>query len=302
MANADVEKSSSGFERFLFFVTPILFTAILVAVLLFMFNPDWRNSALEFGNKIPVVKSILPNPSIESTEVVRTDDELTVNNAKEKVDELKVTINNQEAALTKATEEAVSNQKKIEELQAQLDLLTKDTNAEAISTEAYKERIVTLANMYAKMTPSKAAPIFENMTLEEAALILGEMTDTVRGKVLEKMTPKRAADVTIKLKDSDTVDNREIAALQARIAELELSSGQGSDQLDTTEINRTFSAMTPVKAASLLLQLATTSQSRVLHILGVLDNASRSSILTAMADEDKKTTAMLVSKLIPITP
>nr|WP_255807550.1 hypothetical protein [Cohnella mopanensis] len=156
--------------------------------------------------------------------------------------------------------------------------------------------------MYGKMTPSKAAPILENMTLDESALVLGEMSVTERGKVLERMTPKKAADVTMKLKDSESVDNREISALQSRIKELELKAGEESTTLDTVEINRTFSAMKPSNAAALLLQLAGTNQSKVLRILSVLDDAPRSDILSSMSELNKKTTANLVSKLMPANP
>jgi flagellar motility protein MotE (MotC chaperone) len=152
------------------------------------------------------------------------------------------------------------------------------------------------------MTPSKAAPILESMTLDESALVLGAMSDTERGRVLERMTPKIAADVSMKLKDADTVDNREIAALQSRIKELELNAGEGASTLDTAELNRTFSVMKPANAAVLLLQMAGNNQAKVLRILGVLDDAARSGILSAMSDLDKKTTAMLVSKLMPINP
>jgi flagellar motility protein MotE (MotC chaperone) len=302
VASADVEKSSySGFERFLFFVTPILFTAVLLGVLLMMFNPEWRDAALKIGNKIPVISSILPDPT-QSEPNANTDEVLTVNNAKAKVDELSARLAERETLLIQATDQTVQQKQQIEQMQAQIDLLTKTNTEQTITSEAYNARISSLANMYGKMTPSKAAPILESMTLDESALVLGAMSDTERGRVLERMTPKKAADVSMKLKDADTVDNREIAALQSRIKELELNAGEGASTLDTAELNRTFSVMKPANAAVLLLQMAGNNQAKVLRILGVLDDAARSGILSAMSDLDKKTTAMLVSKLMPINP
>jgi flagellar motility protein MotE (MotC chaperone) len=298
-----VEKGSySGFERFLFFVTPILFTAVLLGVLLLMFNTEWRNAALETGNKIPVIKSLIPEPDKPVEPNANTDEELTVNNAKAKVEELNALLADREIALKQATDQTVEQKKQIEELQVQVDQLTKDNSEKTITTDAYHARISSLADMYAKMTPSKAAPILENMTLDESALVVGEMSDTERGRVLERMTPKKAADVTMKLKDTDTVDDREIAALQSRVKELELKAGEQSSTLDTAELNRTFSAMKPNNAGVLLLQMAATNQSKVLRILGVLDDAPRSEILSSMSDLDKKATANLVSKLMPANP
>jgi flagellar motility protein MotE (MotC chaperone) len=303
VASADVEKSSySGFERFLFFVTPILFTAVLLGVLLMMFNPEWRDAALKIGNKIPVISSILPDPTQSAVPNANSDEVLTVNNAKAKVDELSARLAERETLLIQATDQTVQQKQQIEQMQAQIDQLTKTNTEQTITSEAYNARISSLANMYGKMTPSKAAPILESMTLDESALVLGAMSDTERGRVLERMTPKKAADVSMKLKDADTVDNREIAALQSRIKELELNAGEGASTLDTAELNRTFSVMKPANAAVLLLQMAGNNQAKVLRILGVLDDAARSGILSAMSDLDKKTTATLVSKLMPINP
>ncbi|MFD0671736.1 magnesium transporter MgtE N-terminal domain-containing protein [Cohnella sp. GCM10027633] len=303
MASADVEKESySGFERFLFFVTPILFTAVLLGVLLLMFNAEWRHAAQDLGNKIPLVKSIVPDPAEPEPTEASTDEELTVNNAKDKIAELNALLTDRDNSLRQATEQAQQDAKKIETMQAELDLLKQESTDRTITADAYEDKIESLADMYAKMTPSKAGPILENMTLDEAALVLGAMTTEQRGKVLERMTPKRAADVTMKLKDAESVNDREIAALQSRIAELEVGAGEDATTLDSAELNRTFSAMAPDRAADLLLQMATTSQSKALRILGVLDNASRSAILAEMTATDKKTTVNLISKLMPVNP
>ncbi len=303
MASADVEKSSySGFERFLFFITPILFTAVLLGVLLLMFNADWRNAALEIGNKIPVIRSILPNPDSPQTPETQTDETLSVNNAKAKLDELNALLADRETALKQATALGEEQKKKLEELQLKLDELSKAGEERTITGEAYQSRIKGLANMYGKMTPSKAAPILESMTLEESALVLGAMTEAERGRVMQRMTPKRAADVTVKLKDSETVDDREIAALQSRIKELESRPVDTTAALDTAELNRTFSSMDSKKAAELLLQMSKTSQSKALRILDALDNEARAKVLNELSTLDKKAAASLVSKLMPANP
>ncbi|WP_256761371.1 magnesium transporter MgtE N-terminal domain-containing protein [Cohnella sp. WQ 127256] len=303
MASADVEKSSySGFERFLFFVTPILFTAVLLGVLLLMFNSEWRNAALEIGNKIPVIKSIVPDPAKPAEPVGNSDEELTVNNAKAKVEELNALLADRETSLKQATEQTAQQKKQIDELQIKVDQFTKENTDQTITSDAYQARISSLAAMYGKMTPSKAAPILENMTLDESALVIGEMGATERGKVLERMNPKKAADVTMKLKDSDTVENREIAALQSRIKELELKQDKQTSTLDTAELNGTLSAMKPQKAAELLIQMAASNQSKVLRALSVLNDSARSQILDEMSTQNKKLTATLVSKLMPANP
>nr|WP_275901539.1 hypothetical protein [Cohnella algarum] len=159
--------------------------------------------------------------------------------------------------------------------------------------------------MYGKMTASKAAPILESMTLEEAALVLGAMNDNARGRILERMTPAVAAEVTTRLKDADSVADQQIAALQARIRELEQQSNSDTSTLDTAQLKQTFTSMDPASAANLLLEMASTDQSKALRILGALEDATRSSILSAMSSlstEDNKTAASLIAKLMPANP
>ncbi|TJY43187.1 MgtE protein [Cohnella pontilimi] len=303
MAKTDEEKNSySGFERFLFFLTPILFTAVLLGMLLLLFNTDLRNKALEIGAKIPVLNAVLPEPAM-SVDPGATDEQITVNNAKQKIDELKALLADREAALKKATQQTAEQTKMIEDLNAQIGLLNQDKQQRTLTADEYQARIKSLASMYGRMTPGKAAPILESMTVEETALVLGAMTDTERGRLLEKMSPKRAADVTIMLKDSDTAENKQIAALQSRVKELEKAAGVGNNALDTSELKQTFSVMKPVNAAALLLDMAGgAQQGKALQILGSLDDNARSQILSAMSDKDNKTTAALISKLMTVKP
>ncbi len=302
MADANVEKNSySGFERFLFFLTPILFTAVMLGMLLLLFNEDWRNKALDIGNRVPVLKAVLPNPEQEA-KAAASDEEITVANASQKVDELKALLAETEASLKQATTLTEQQKAEIETLKAQVDALTRTNQEAAISAEEYDARIQSLADVYAKMTPSKAAPILESMTLDETALILGAMGDTERTRVLEKMTPQKAADVSIKLKDSVTVKDQQIAALQARIKQLEAKEGESASTLDVSELKNTFSAMKADAAAGLLIEMAGSQQSKALLILGAMDDNVRSQVLAAMSAKDSKLAASLVGKLMPANP
>lgn len=305
MADANVEKSGySGFERFLFFITPIIFTAVLLFVLLLLFNPTWRHAAQDFGNKIPLVKAIIPDrKDAEATPDAGA--ETTASEARGKVDELKALLADRDNALKQADGKAAQQQKTIDDLKSQIEALNKQMSDKTVTTDAYDTRIRSLADMYGKMTPGKAAPIMESLSVEEAALVLGAMNDNQRGKVLEKMTPKVAADVTMRLKDADSVQDREIAALQARIRELQnqsKSTTANGTTLDIAALGKTFGAMDAKKAAPLLLQMAATEQAKTLRILEAMDDTARSKVLAEMSDQDKKKTAQLVSKLMPANP
>ncbi|THF81264.1 MotE family protein [Cohnella fermenti] len=305
MSNANAEREGySGFERFLFFLTPILFTAVLLGVLLFLFNSELRDSALKVGNKIPVLGSILPEPSQPAqTEV--SEEELTASSAMKKIEELNAQLVSEQAELQQEKDKTAQSEQTIASLKSQIESLNKQAEENTISAGEYDSKISSLAEMYGKMVPGKAAPILESMTLEEASLILGAMSDTQRVRILEKMTPKVAAEVTSRIKDADSAENEQIAALQARIKELE-SANSDTSILDTAELKNTFAAMAPASAAEILYEMAKTNQAKALRILGALTDSSRSQVLAAMANLDddnaKKKTADLVSKLMPANP
>lgn len=299
MADANLEKSGySGFERFLFFLTPILFTAALLGMLLLLFNPDWRNKALEIGNQVPVLKSVLPEPA-SPIPVVSSEEEITVANAKAKIEQLNALLADREASLKQATQLTTDQQNQIDELKAQLEQLNQQREQQTITAEAYTERIRSLSMVYAKMTPGKAAPILENMTTEESALLLGAMSETDRTRILEKMTPRIAAAVTLQMKDTDNVRDEQIAALQSRVKELEALAVANDSSLDVQELKNTFSSMNAADAAKLLLQMAGANSAKTLLILGALDDSPRSQVLAAMSVEDNEKTADLVAKLMP---
>ncbi|MDG0793546.1 MgtE protein [Cohnella ginsengisoli] len=302
MADASAEKNGySGFERFLFFITPIVFTAILLFVLLLMFNPSWREKAQTIGNQIPVIDSLVPD--VKSTVDPAQQSEVeSVSEARTKLAELKALLSQRDAALKAADAKSVTQQKTIADLQEKIAALDKQASDHQINQDAYQAKIRGLADMYGKMTPGKAAPIMESLTAEEAALVMGAMNDASRGRILEKMTPAVAADITMRLKDADGVTNQQIAALQARVKQLESKTKTASSPLDSAALASTFSSMNAASAADLLLKMASTEQTKTLRILSAMDNTARSGVLAAMSQKDAEKAATLVSKLVPANP
>ena len=299
MAEARTERNTyGGFERLLFFLTPILFTAVMLSMLLLLFNEDWRNKALEIGNRVPVLKAVLPEPKTQDPAGM-SDEEITVANATQRIEELKSQLAETEASLKAATDLTLQQKAEIESLRAQVQELSQAREQEEITLEEYGARVQSLANIYARMTPSRAAPILESMTTEESALILGAMEEAQRSRILEKMTPARAAEVSIKLKDSASVQDRQIAALQARIRELEAGAAASAAKLDLNELRNTFSSMNAEAAAALLKEMAGSDRAKALVILGAMDDNVRSRVLAALSNEDAKLAASLVGQLMP---
>ncbi|RAP76259.1 MgtE protein [Paenibacillus montanisoli] len=297
MADIEMEKQGySGFERFMFFVTPILFTMILLGVLVTLFNFDLRNKALEIGNTIPFVSNVLPDPVTDENLV--DENKIKAENTAAKISELRAQLTTKEAQLSKAADEKTKLAQQVKDLQAQVEQLKQDGAEKALEDAEYQGKINELAMMYGKITPSKAAPILESMEIDEAVLVLDAMKPDARVLVLEKMSPKRAAEVTIRLKDVKTAKDRQIAALQARIKKQESAASQPESVLSKEQLNSTFSTMDPQRSAELLLKMADVSPSKVLRILNAVDDAARSKILSEMSAANKDITAQLVSKLM----
>ncbi|WP_338045889.1 magnesium transporter MgtE N-terminal domain-containing protein [Paenibacillus sacheonensis] len=294
----EMEKQSySGFERFMFFVTPILFTLILLGVLVTIFNINLRNKALEIGNDIPVLNRILPEPSVKDGHAVN-EDSIKSANTSAKIAELQAQLTAKESELGKTVEEKTTLAKTVKDLQQQMAQLKQANAEQQLSDSAYQSKIGELASMYTSMTPSKAAPILESMETAEAVLVLDAMRPEDRAVILEKMNPKKAADASVLLKDTKTAKDRQIAALQARINKQQTTTTQSDAVLSAAQLNSTFSKMDPAAAADLLLKMSDVSPSKVLRILNAVDDAARSKILAEMSSANKAITAQLVSKLM----
>lgn len=304
MTDADVEKGSySGFERFLFFVTPIIFTVVLLIVLLALFNFPVRQGLLEVADKIPIVKNWVPDP-ISSKGPLTGSDNLAEKSEKKQdqnIKELNELIASKDEELKKATALIEQKDSEIATLKQSVQQSEQKLEDKAQTDEQYQGQIKSLANMYAQMQPSKSAPIIENLTLEEQVLVLNAMKPSDRVKILEKMTPKVAADATIRLKDVQSSENLEIAALQSRLAKVDASTKQVPTSLDNQQLSQTFMTMPPKSAAKIVLDTAAISEDKALRILRSVDDTTRSQILSAMQDTDTnaKVAAKLLAKIMP---
>ncbi|MBJ6363380.1 MotE family protein [Paenibacillus sp. GCM10012307] len=232
MTDLEEERSYSIFERLLFFITPLLFTIILLAVILAAFSPDIRGRMLDVGNQIPLVGKLLPDGPAKAKLAEDTNEESGEKTAaaSEQVKNLQSELAVKEAELNRVLGEQSAQEAKILELQSKVNELTQNAENPELTGEQYTAEIKDLASMYTKMAPNKAAPILQNMELPEMVLILNAMRTEDRAKVMEKMTPKIAADATMLMKDSVSVRDQQIAALQARVKRL---AGTGGNTANT---------------------------------------------------------------------
>ncbi|WP_306035763.1 MotE family protein [Paenibacillus odorifer] len=298
------EGSAGKFERFLFLMIPIIFTLVLLGVLLTLFNMDIRNNVLEVANKIPILEKWVPDPPTDPSKPKEESKKQEVS-SNSTIKELKAQLAQQADELKKVTDEKTAQDTKVQALESQIEgMKTEAAAAAEINTEEtedpYQKQVTDLAKLYAGMKASKAAPIMENLTTEEMVQIFSVMNKASKTAILEKMDPQKAADVTIKLKETTSSGDMAIAALQARLKK-EAGTTQTtktSTNLDKEKLNQTFSSMTPANAASLLGEMYKISPDKVVTIMNTVSDSVRSSILGEMTKNDSAQTAKIVNRLM----
>ncbi|MEW9105963.1 primosomal protein [Paenibacillus sp. S-12] len=302
MTEEEKESNYSGFERFLFFVTPIIFAIILIGVLLTLFNANWRNQLVSIASEIPIVnKWVTPDEATKEKAKEEKKEKAKQDDAKaqsDQITELKALLTSKDQDLRVLADKRKTLEGEVAELKHELQTLKSNRQEEQTNQEQSDRQIKDLANIYAKMMPSKAAPILENMATEEIVLVLNAMKPDNRVKVLEKMNPKVAAEASMMLKNIKPSDNLEVRALQARLKKNE-STKEAQTGLDRSQLSKTFSSMTPKSGASFLLETAKINPDKALTVLSSVDDATRSKLINAMTDLDKTKTAKLVAKLLP---
>lgn len=299
MDNLDMEKSSYGaLERFIYiFLLPVLFTVVLTGVLLTLFDYNVKNSVYNIGRKIPIINNIVPaeentgqtvqNPANES---IRTERE---------IETLTSAVSDKDAEIKNLQFELAAKDESIKTLEESVQKLILDDETAAANTVEFRKQLKSLADMYSKMSASKAAPILENLTMPELVLVLYEMNSNDRGRILEKMNPKTAADASIQVKDINE-SNRAEYEEKARLARQDLNKlddPNSSPEITNAELARTFAAMTPGSAAAIIVELYKTNSSKAVNIIKAMDNKTRSDLLTAISAISSADAAAMIEKL-----
>ncbi|MBE1446403.1 MotE family protein [Paenibacillus sp. OAS669] len=306
MSDMDVENTSSygAMERFLiWFLIPFVFTAVLLGVLLTIFDYDVMNNVLRTANKIPVISSIVPEPKSKTADNKAAagsagQDTAAKQSQDDIIQALNAKLNEKDQEISKTNDLLAQKDQTIKDLQLKNSTLEEQVKSKALTDEEYANQIQQLATMYAKMTPSKAAPIMEQLTNSELVLVLSMMKTDDRVKVLEKMDPKKAADASILLKDQTTVKDREIAALQDRLKQTAVTDPKAAQKISKDDLGSTFSNMTPKSAATVLLEMQNSNPDKVISILSSMDSAGRSKVLTAISEANKETAALISARLV----
>lgn len=305
----DAEKQTfNAFERFLYwFFIPIVFTMVLIGALLSLFDNSFMDQILRIGNKVPGLSAVLPEPkNASNTAKIKTDTPAAAEgqeatNLESVVQDLRQQLAQKDKDLKTADESVQQKDQALKDLQAKLVAAEDQSKQKAKSDEEYAAKVKETASMFAKMSPSKAAPIIQNLTLKEQVLLLSEMKVDERVAILEKMDAAKAAEAAIYLKDTTPAKDKQIAALQERLGlnDKTRTASSSSSKMSKDDLGQTFASMTPKSAAALLVEMDKTLPGKVTEIMTSMDNASRSKIMSAISDQSKEAAATIASRMAP---
>lgn len=138
------------------------------------------------------------------------------------------------------------------------------------------------------MSTSRSAAILENLTLKEAAIIMNELNTTQQSAVMAKLEPPFAANLTVVIKEMNSAQDPEIAALQERVKLLMNMFDEDAESAQATvplnNMANTISQMPPAQAAAILVDMSQSDNEFQLGVklLANMADANRSGIMAVM--------------------
>lgn len=296
LAAVDEKEEVSIFERILFALFPFLIVAVLILLLLTLLSGEFRAKALNVASEIPIINKLIPDP----TTVLTNDGEMKADKLTTRILELEEQVTQLSKQLSETELKNVEQNTLIESLTSENEQLKTEVSEVKVSDEEYTANIVELANMFGKMSASKAAPIIQALNIDEMALIFSHMKQANKVAIMEKMTPTIAAEVAMKLKDLESASNLEIAALQTKIAELE--NNDINETINTTisdqALANSLGNMNADEGAKILKNMMKISSSKVLRVLSVMNTQNRAALLESYSKLDSDEAALITSRLM----
>lgn len=200
MENGDEKKHGRLEWMFYMILLPLLFTAILTGILLWFIGYDVKGILQNWGNSIPYVEKIVPGASPDAQKAAPAApavDEMEI--WKKKNAELNLKLKEQQQDQEKLKKAVEEQDGKVQQLQQENEQLKQMVEEEKEKKQQQEEKRKEMAELYTAMSPSKAAPILEQLPIPQTVEILKSMGTEERGAVLAKIDPVIAAKITTEL-------------------------------------------------------------------------------------------------------
>ncbi|MDN9010277.1 MotE family protein [Brevibacillus laterosporus] len=277
-------------------VIPALFASLLAGILASLLGYDVVGSVKDWLNNIPYVEKLIPDDTPTSQTVEGSKEDSKTEAKKAQV--------NEDAAKSKQVadqlqKEVSQKDSTIAALQKQIANLQKATEEKRVEEEERQKQFQDLAKIYSSMSAKNAAAIVSNLSKEEAVVVLSKMKTDEQAQLLAKMDPKKAADISILLKDNQISKDDDIAALQQRVQILTkaLSETRESSKIDAEKLMKSFESMNAGDASKIIISLYKINSERALSVLGQVSDNKRGEFLSEISKTNPELAARLTNAL-----
>ena len=281
------EKHRSKLANIVYIVIiPLVFTVILVAFLLKFMGFPVGKTFQEWGNQIPLINQLVADPT-----PVQAENQDDSDYWKNKYEMSNSAIKEKDQKISNLQKELSSNQNGLEELkQKNADLQTQLTEKE---TQKAQEDMKQVAGIYENMSSSKAAKIFEAMSLEDASLTLMLLDQEHQSSILGGMKdPKKAARITMMMKEIPSLYETEQKTVEEQVQELALKQENPADTLAET-----IAGMPPAQSAVIIQSMMKSNSIVAMELMKNISTSTRSQILTEITKVDAKLAAQITADL-----
>jgi flagellar motility protein MotE (MotC chaperone) len=282
-----MEEKEHGKLKAIFYICfPILFIVIFGAFILNFLGIPVGKTLQDWGNKLPVINYIIPDSAPKQT--LNVDG---TNDWKQKYLQDEQVLKEQDQQIAELNKELNSNQKGDQNLKKSIIALQKQLDTK--QTQKYQDQMNKIAGIYGNMSPSKAAAILESMSLGDASTTVSLLNQDQQSSILGSMKDaKKAASITMMLKEIASLTETDQAALNAQIQDLALKQ-----ENPTKTLAQTIAGMPPTQSAVIIKSMMGSNPQVAMELMKNVTTDSRSQILAAIANTDVKLAAQITASL-----
>lgn len=188
-----MEKENKKLNPFLWFlfaiVIPLIIVSSLTILILGLAGYDVSGWAKNTANNIPIVSSFVKTDEEKDYEQMKQEMEEKLEKKDAEIKQLENLTEDLETTIDQLNQEILKLENKLESNE-QLS----EEQEELV--EGNKDELRQIARSFQNMKSKQAAAVLENMDQNDAIHILKEISNDGRGKILEAMDPKKAAELT----------------------------------------------------------------------------------------------------------
>jgi len=169
-------------------VIPILFILTFAVLFLKLAGFNVKDEVSQLTSHIPFISHPESKNTAKQTSTSGGDQTQTIAELKDQIKQLNGDIDTRDKKIDTLSKEINDMQK------------SEQDNQQAAAAEAANDKAKTISQVYQSMDPAKAAAILGNMKDDEAAGFLNMMNNQTKAKIMEQMSPDKAAKITPLLK------------------------------------------------------------------------------------------------------